>query len=113
MPTPVGPPGTLLGSGRGTGTGVVIVSHSLPKNGTEVTLRITCLGTGKVWITDQTGGEILGTAGCGKGVVYSSGWKKTSHDGRVIHVEVSPATVWAVDLWEGNPPVKVQGPLGA
>jgi hypothetical protein len=70
---PTRPPGTLLGSGNGTGTG-----------------------------------------GCGgMGVIYSSGWSKTKHDGKIIHVKVSPSTVWAVDLWAGNPPLKFQDPLKA
>jgi hypothetical protein len=116
MASPTGPPGTLLGTGHGTGPGDVVLAHRLPKNGTELTLRFTCVGSSTVknWITDEHGGLILGTGGCGGvGVVYSSGWKKTSHDGKTIHVKVAPSAQWAIDVWQGNPPIKFQQPTQA
>lgn len=69
-----------------------------------VTLRLACSGPGRVWVTDQTGHEILGTSGCQLGVVFGSGWRTTARDGRRIHVGVSPSASWVAELWLGTPP---------
>jgi hypothetical protein len=109
VPILPGPPGTLLTAAHGTGMKVITVAHPLPQVGTKLTLRVTCSGTGTVTITDATGGLILGTGGCAQGVVFTSAWKRTSHDGRTIKIRVNPTTIWAVDLWNGNPAVRIAG----
>ncbi len=110
LPTPPQPSATgagrLLGRTQGSGPGQVHLG-TVPRIGSDVTLRLSCSGPGKVWITDRTGGEIMGTSGCQLGVVYSVGWRTTSRDGSAISIAVNPATQWIVDVWLGTPPARV------
>ena len=105
-----GPPGSLLTRAHGTGVTVVKV---LRLTGSRLTVRFTCVGTGTVTITDATGGLILGIGGCQRGVIYSSAWSRTRHDGHTIKITVDPTTIWALDLWNGNPVVTLTGPVTA
>lgn len=95
--------GTLLGRAQSIGRGSVRL-RSVPRLGSEVTLRLSCSGPGRVWITDRTGGEVMGTSGCQLGVIYSVGWHTTADDGRTIFIAVDPTTQWVVDVWLGLPP---------
>jgi hypothetical protein len=106
---PTGPPGTLLASATGVGSRVISL-RSLPRVGSRLTVRMTCIGSGKVWVRDHLGGEIFGTGGCAAGVVYGSTWTSTNHDGRTISVSFNPGTRWAVDVWLGNPAVSLATP---
>ena len=78
-------------------------------------MRLTCVGAGRLRVTDRTGGLILGTGGCQRGVVFSSEWTATAHDGRTVTITVQPATAqsathWAMDVWTGNPVVAFAPP---
>jgi hypothetical protein len=99
---PVGATGTLLGHAGGTGPASITVRPA--RIGTRLTVRMTCSGAGKVSVIDATGGLILATGGCRSGVVFSSGWTSTAHDGRLIGVRVAPGTSWAVEVWSGTVP---------
>ena len=111
--TTVGAAGSLLLRQGGTGSSGLLVLGALPPVGHVLTVRMTCVGIGKVTIRDATGGLILATDGCSAGVVYSSAWHRTTHDGRRITVTVDPSTRWAVDVWSGNPALTLAGPTQA
>ncbi len=112
IPTLTGPPGTLLVRAEGTGTHVVWLSHA-PALGSRLTVRLTCVGPGTARVTDHTGGLIEALGGCSPGVVYSSGWASTRHDGACITVTVLAGTRWAVDVWLGNPALTFVPPKSA
>ncbi len=102
-PQPIGATGSLLAQDNGTGSRVVRARATRP--GVRLTVRLTCSGPGPARVTDGSGGLILGTGGCERGVIFSSAWTATKHDGRSIQVVVGPMTSWAVELWSGTVPV--------
>ncbi len=101
-PQPIGATGSLLAQDNGSGSRVVTARASRP--GERLTVRLTCSGPGPARVTDASGGLILGTGGCERGVIFSSAWTATKHDGRSIHVVIGPTTSWAVELWSGTVP---------
>jgi len=107
---PVGPPGKLMVRTHAVGAKVVPVAAAI---GAKTTLRFTCTGGGTVSITDHTGREILTTSGCSLGVIYTVSWMGKLHDVRTVRVGVSATTSWALDMWNGNPAVKLAGPATA
>ena len=111
-PTLVGPPGTLLIRTEGTGPQTVTLPRS-PALGSRLTVRFTCVGAGRTRVSDHTGGLIEATAGCQRGVVYSSAWSSTERDGRTVQVTVSTGTRWALEVWLGNPAITFVGPAVA
>ena len=104
MPTqqPIGATGSLLAREQGIGPG--IIPTRIVKVGSRLTLRVSCSGSGPVQVADATGRPIMGTSGCKQGVVFSSQWSSTSHDGRVISLRVEPTTSWVVEVWSGTVP---------
>jgi hypothetical protein len=106
---PTGGPGTLLVSAVGVGSKAIALA-SVPREGSRLTVRMTCLGRGKVLIKNQSGDEILETGGCAAGVIYSSSWASTLRDGRRFSLSFDSATRWVVDVWLGDPALKLVPP---
>ena len=109
IPTLTGPPGTLLIRTEGVGSDLVTLARA-PGVGSPLTVRLVCVGAGTARVSDHTGGLIEATSGCQRGVIFSSAWSSTRHDGRTIKITVMPGTRWAIDVWLGTPALTFAAP---
>ena len=112
IPTLTGPPGTLLVRTEGVGPDIVTLAQA-PAVGSPLTVRLVCVGVGTARVSDHTGGLIEATSGCQRGVIYSSAWSSTRHDGKTITVTVLRGTRWAIDVWLGTPALTFATPASA
>jgi hypothetical protein len=90
------PSGKLLVAKSGRGARRFDVP--LAKAGSQVTLRLICLGPGDAKVTDGSGGAVLEVAGCNATAAYTTGFTGAKSD-RVMRLTVKPSVSWRVLVW--------------
>ncbi|MER7835062.1 hypothetical protein ABTY98_03885 [Streptomyces sp. NPDC096040] len=90
------PSGKLLTARSGRGTARLEVP--LAKTGSQITVRLICLGPGDAKVTDGSGGSVLKVAGCNATAAYTTGFTGTKSD-RVMQLGVKPSVEWRLLVW--------------
>ena len=90
------PSGKLLVAQSGRGAQRFDVP--LPKVGSQVTVRLICLGPGDAKVTDGSGGSVLEVAGCNATAAYTTGFAGAKSD-RVMRLAVQPSVSWRMLVW--------------
>lgn len=90
------PAGKLLVAQSGRGAQRFDVP--LPKVGSQVTVRLICLGAGDAKVTDGSGGPVLEVAGCNATAAYTTGFTGGKSD-RVMSLAVQPSVSWRMLVW--------------
>ncbi|MEU9391625.1 hypothetical protein AB0D86_16690 [Streptomyces sp. NPDC048324] len=88
--------GTLLTEHSGRGARRLEVP--LAKAGTQVTVRLICLGPGDAKVTDGSGGSVLEVAGCNATAAYTTQFTGVKSD-RVMRLAVAPTVQWRLLVW--------------
>ncbi|MEU2778451.1 hypothetical protein ABZ646_37635 [Streptomyces sp. NPDC007162] len=90
------PSGKLLVARSGRGAERVAVP--LAKTGSQITVRLVCLGPGAAKVTDGSGGSVLEVAGCNATAAYTTGFTGVRDD-RVMRLAVRPTVQWRLLVW--------------
>jgi hypothetical protein len=90
------PSGKLLVARSGQGAKQVEVP--LATTGSQITVRLVCLGPGAAKMTDGSGDPILDVAGCNATAAYTTGFTGAKSD-RVMRLAVEPSVTWRLLVW--------------
>ncbi|MER6273051.1 hypothetical protein [Streptomyces sp900105755] len=81
-----------------TGQGGRQFEVPLTKTGSQLTVRLICVGPGAVKVTDGAGGRVLNVGGCSATAAYTTSFTGAKSD-RVLRLAVRPSVSWRVLVW--------------
>lgn len=81
-----------------SGQGARQIEVPLAKTGSEITVRLVCLGPGAAKVTDGSGGPVLDVAGCNATAAYTTGFTGAKND-REMRLSVKPSVTWRLLVW--------------
>jgi hypothetical protein len=92
------PAGSLVAALTGRGRREISLTAFSPPQ-SNVALRVACLGTGGVRVTNLAGGLILNVAGCTGTSIYGAKWTGSADDD-LLSVSADDGTDWVLAIWD-------------
>ncbi|MGW1159136.1 hypothetical protein ACWD48_13095 [Streptomyces sp. NPDC002519] len=78
-----------------------IHSLSLPtlkKGRSHLTIKVACIGNGKLNLSDGSGGLVMNVAACDGRAVYTTDFESTPAD-RLVKLRIEPTAKWQIAAW--------------